>query len=249
LQAQVSKGLCRLGVFTSVWRHLSASQQRVLQALVTACPDARSWIKRNSESERLAVLGLIEQGENGIRPSGDAFRAWLADREVGPLENYQPKPSGQSRDKFPTFPRELVGDRVRVFVGHGHNAAWREVAMYIDRLDKGRIESAYYEEETRAGLQVGSILDQLLDTCDAAVLVATAEDRVEGIGLLPRQNVVHEIGLFQGALPPGRVIILQEKEAVLPSNLSGRQVVKFDTGNIRACLGELNGFLRREKLL
>ena len=61
-----------------------------------------------------------------------------------------------------------------------------------------------------------------------------------------QQNVVHEIGLFQGRLGFARGIILLEEGVEEFSNISGIEQIRFNTGRIRETFGEVVATIRRE---
>ena len=58
-----------------------------------------------------------------------------------------------------------------------------------------------------------------MDSCDAIIIVATADDKLENGESQPRQNVVHEVGLAQAKMPE-RIIYLKESGATFPSNIA-----------------------------
>jgi predicted nucleotide-binding protein len=61
----------------------------------------------------------------------------------------------------------------------------------------------------------------------------TGEDVTWEGGVRARQNVIHEIGLFQGRLGFSRGIMLCEDEIEEFSNLHGVVQIKFAKGNIK----------------
>jgi len=61
-----------------------------------------------------------------------------------------------------------------------------------------------------------------------------------------RQNVIHELGLFQGKLGFSRAIILLEEGTEQFSNIQGIEQIRFSKGNIRETFGEVLATIRRE---
>ena len=79
-----------------------------------------------------------------------------------------------------------------------------------------------------------------------AILVMTGEDELADGSRHPRLNVVQELGKFQERFGNNKTIILSEKGVTLPSNNSGIIYISFETGNIRACFGDIIAVIRRE---
>ncbi|MCU1265956.1 MAG: hypothetical protein JWM21_2274 [Acidobacteria bacterium] len=101
-----------------------------------------------------------------------------------------------------------TGEFRRMFVGHGRSPRWSRVVNHL-KGDLGMADVQAFESSSRTSEHIVDILNGFLDTCDAAVIVMTADDRTaEGSGRA-RQNVIHEIGLFQGRQGFSRVILLQ----------------------------------------
>jgi predicted nucleotide-binding protein len=89
----------------------------------------------------------------------------------------------------------------------------------------------------------------MLDRATFAFLVLTAEDEQKDGKVYARQNVVHEVGLFQGRLGFERAIILLEDGCEEFSNIAGLIQIRFPRGHVMAVSEEIRDVLRREKLL
>ena len=74
----------------------------------------------------------------------------------------------------------------------------------------------------------------------------TGEDRGEDGKLRARQNVIHELGLFQGRLGLSRAIVLLEEETEEFSNIYGIHQIRYSKGNIKETFDEVLATLRRE---
>ena len=134
--------------------------------------------------------------------------------------------------------------RPTIFIGHGRDTQWRDLKDHLN--DKHGYDVQAYETGARAGHTIRDILDDLVRTSSFALLVLTGEDETAGGGLRARQNVVHELGLFQGKLGFTRAIALLEEGTEEFSNIHGINQVRFSRGNIREVFGEVLATLRRE---
>ena len=101
---------------------------------------------------------------------------------------------------------ELIG--TNVFIGHGRSAAWRTLKDFIE--DRLRLPVDEFNSVPVAGITTTSRLSELLDAAAFAFLVMTGEDELADGSIRARENVVHEVGLFQGRLGFSRAIILLE---------------------------------------
>ncbi len=131
-----------------------------------------------------------------------------------------------------------------VFIGHGHNPLWRDLKDHLQ--DKHDYNVVAYEIGARAGHQIRDILEEMLEDSDFAIQVMTGEDETIEDELLARQNVVYELGLFQGRLGFARGIVLLEHGTQEFSNIHGVQQIRFSKGNIKETFGDVLATLRRE---
>jgi predicted nucleotide-binding protein len=64
-----------------------------------------------------------------------------------------------------------------------------------------------------------------------------------------RQNVIHEIGLFQGKLGFRKLVLILQKGLEEFSNVAGLQYIDFEGDRIDAAFYQLRAVLEREKML
>ncbi|QSQ19315.1 nucleotide-binding protein [Pyxidicoccus parkwayensis] len=134
-----------------------------------------------------------------------------------------------------------------IFIGHGHSSAWRDLKDFIkDRLELVPDE---FNLESAAGLTTAQRLEEMLDSASFAFLVMTAEDEHADNTLHARENVIHEVGLFQGRLGFRRAIVMLEEGCKEFSNIQGLGQIRFPRGNIKAKSEEIRQVLEREGLL
>jgi predicted nucleotide-binding protein len=119
--------------------------------------------------------------------------------------------------------------------------------MYLK--DELHLDVEMWEAENRAGLHSIEVLKHALDSNTFAVIVVTGEDVTADGGIRARQNVVHEIGLFQGRLGFEKVALLQQDGIEEFSNLAGLQVISFPSERIESAFYELGRMMKREGLV
>jgi predicted nucleotide-binding protein len=137
--------------------------------------------------------------------------------------------------------------KTKVFLGHGRNKLWARVQIFLK--DELHLDVEAWETETRAGQHSIDVLKKALDSSAFAVLVLTGEDATADGAVRARQNVVHEIGLFQGRLGFEKVALLQQNGVEGFSNLAGLQIIKFSDEQIENSFYELRRMLEREGLV
>jgi hypothetical protein len=139
-----------------------------------------------------------------------------------------------------------VSSGTSVVIGHGRSLLWRELKDFVhDRLGLPWDE---FNRVPVAGITNISRLSTMLDEAAFALLVLTAEDEMADGSLNARQNVIHEVGLFQGRLGFTRAIVLLEEGCSEFSNIEGLGQIRFPSGNIGAAFEEVRRVLEREGL-
>jgi predicted nucleotide-binding protein len=144
-------------------------------------------------------------------------------------------------------------DASGVFVGHGRSDVWKEVASFLADLGLPVHE---FNSEPTAGQATSARLEELLSSCAFAVLVMTGDDyrlnrRGQG-GHYARQNLIHEIGLFQGRLGFGKAIVLKQRGVEEFSNIAGLTYIELPLGGFRGArkaMRELRDALTREGMI
>ena len=135
----------------------------------------------------------------------------------------------------------------RIFIGHGQSPIWRELKDFLsDRLELPWDE---FNREAVAGISTFERISAMLDSASFAFLIMTAEDQHLDATTHARQNVVHEVGLFQGKLGPRKAIILLEEGCNEFTNIIGLSQIRFPKGRISAVFEEIRRVLEREGVL
>lgn len=120
----------------------------------------------------------------------------------------------------------------KVFISHGNSNDWRKVQPHIEK-DIGLATLELAQEENLGQ----TILEKLIDNsayCDSAVIVTTGDDIAQEAEARVRENVMHEIGFFQGRYGRNLVILLHEEGVNIPSNLHGLVYIPYPKNNIEA---------------
>ena len=135
----------------------------------------------------------------------------------------------------------------KIFIGHGGSPEWLKLRIFLTQTlglacDEFNIEST-------AGLQTSVRIETMLSAARMAFLVMTAEDQHANGSLHARENVVHEIGLFQARLGASRAIVLLERGCSRFSNLDGLTTINFPSRDLMARSEEIRAVLAREHVL
>lgn len=135
----------------------------------------------------------------------------------------------------------------KIFIGHGRSPQWRELKDFLsERLN---LQWDEFNREAVAGLTTFERISAILEETNFAFLIMTAEDEHNDSTIHARQNVVHEVGLFQGRLGPKKAIILLEDGCKEFSNIVGLSQIRFPKGQISTVFEEIRRVLEREKII
>ncbi len=125
----------------------------------------------------------------------------------------------------------------KIFISHGRSDDWRQVQAFIEKdLDKTTIELAQQANKGRTVLQK---LDEESSNCSFAVIVMTGDDLTTDENPRARENVIHEVGFFQGKYGLERICLLYEEGTNIPSNIHGLVYIPYPSGMVKATFGDL----------
>lgn len=118
-----------------------------------------------------------------------------------------------------------------VFVSHGHDevAKLKVKDFLVSRLGKAAI---ILSEQASKGLTVVEKLEAVSSRCCFAIILLTKDDATRDGGMRARQNVIHEVGFFQGKYGREKVLLLCERGVEIFSNISGIVRVEYESGHI-----------------
>jgi predicted nucleotide-binding protein len=103
-------------------------------------------------------------------------------------------------------------------------------------------------EERSRGLTVVEKLERASEICCFAVILMTKDDQQNNGGLRARQNVIQEIGFFQGKYGRKNVVLLAERGVELFTNISGIVRIEFDAEHFEECYEPLRNELHSSAL-
>lgn len=135
----------------------------------------------------------------------------------------------------------------KVFIGHGGKS--REYyALGVWLTDEG-LEWDVFDRTPTAGLSTKERLSTMLDDAQMAFLLMTGEDETAEGKMRARENVVHEVGLFQGRIGFSKAIVLLEECCETFSNIDGLGQIRFPKGRIEGAFEQIRQVLKRENVL
>lgn len=201
---------------------------------------ARLYIARDGASLTLSIDQLFGPPSVAVGGTVSTTTADLLSM-LAPIREALEEPSNQiSRPVEP----EPEPESVQVFIGHGRSADWRDIKDEL--VDKHGITVETYETGARAGHTIRDVLDGMLERSTVAFLVMTGEDETANGGTRARQNVVHEVGLFQGTLGFPRAIAVVEEGVEVFSNIAGVQQIRYPKGHPKSAVSDILATIRRE---
>lgn len=133
-------------------------------------------------------------------------------------------------------------EKESIFLSHGNSEEWYKVQSYLEKvLGYQTIELA---QQPNLGRTVIQKLDEESSKCNSAIIVMTGDDDIGGEEIRARENVLHEIGFFQGKLGLNSVVLLHEEDVNIPSNIHGLVYVPFPKNTVEATFGVLTRELK-----
>jgi Predicted nucleotide-binding protein containing TIR-like domain len=135
----------------------------------------------------------------------------------------------------------------RVFIGHGKSPAWKRLKTFL--VKKFKLKYEEFNRISAAGKTTQQKLTSMLSECGFAFLVFTAEDSHKDETRHARENVIHELGLFQSRLGWDKAIILLEEGCQQFSNILGHTQIRFPKGKIEKGFKEVERVLKREGII
>lgn len=146
------------------------------------------------------------------------------------------------------FIRTLDADRrsrsrpMGIFISHGTNPEWFAVQRFIEQRFEAPVYS--FESASLGGREISEVLGKYLERCSLSVCVLTAEDFTEDGKKFARQNVIHEVGLFQGQHGFDRVVLLVEEGCDFVPEAAASRAIGYPRNRITHALYRLAEVIR-----
>ncbi|PHR30484.1 MAG: hypothetical protein COA36_00285 [Desulfotalea sp.] len=211
------------------------------QSLLEAIRPRGQFMTRDS----LAMSqGSIAPPHVGVKCWAYSFKTYF--QQIAELAKISARSATYLRQKFrKTVPGSLLEGKI--FIGHGRSLLWRDLSTFLS--ERLILEWDEFNRESTAGLSIKERLENMLDQASFAFLILTAEDEHADTTYHARENVIHEVGLFQGRLTFRRAIILLEEGCQEFSNIHGVGQIRFPKGNMKAAFEDIRLVLEREGLI
>jgi sugar/nucleoside kinase (ribokinase family) len=175
-----------------------------------------------------SVLGMA-LARNKLRHVGTHGHSEFAEITRSVMRSFDTDPNRSSRARG-------------IFIAHGRDSQWLAVKEFIDI--ECRLPTLAFNSGAWSGKAVTEALERYLEQCSFAVCVLTAEDTHGGNREWARQNVVHEVGLFQGRYGMHRVVLLVEDGCGFVPIAPAEQVVHFPRGAVESTFWRVRRAIR-----
>jgi len=131
-----------------------------------------------------------------------------------------------------------------IFIGHGQSKEWLTLKKFL----KGQLGFTVMEvDHLSVAGKAADRLKEILDDSEIAFLVMTGEDlRDTSEARYARDNIIYELGLFQGRLGFEKAIVLLEEGCEGFSNNHGIVHIPFAKGDIMTASEKIRQVLTRE---
>jgi len=149
---------------------------------------------------------------------------------------------------------ELTCERVvaseqtdRVFIGHGRSPIWKDLRDYLQ--ETLGLPYDEFNRESVAGQLVLQRLEEMSRCACFAFLVLTPEDIHTDGSQHARENVIHELGFFQGRLGVKKAIAIVEESCREFTNILGLNQIRFRQRDLASAFEDVLNVLKREGVI
>ena len=122
----------------------------------------------------------------------------------------------------------LMQEKNKIFISHGHNELLKlRLKDFIE--NRLSISTIVLADQPNRGLTIVEKLERAANQCSFALILLTKDDEQKDDAVRARQNVIHELGFFQGKYGRKNVVLLAERGVELFSNISGIVRIDFES--------------------
>ena len=114
-----------------------------------------------------------------------------------------------------------------IFISHGHADLLKYQLKDFVREKLGKT-AVVLSEQPNNGMTIVEKLEAASEKCNKAIILLTKDDEMADGKMRGRQNVIHEIGFFQGKFGRRNVVLLCEEGVESFSNISGIVYITFN---------------------
>jgi predicted nucleotide-binding protein len=132
----------------------------------------------------------------------------------------------------------IMQEKNRVFLSFGHNELLKlKLKDFIE--NRLGVRTIVLADQPSQGLTIVEKLERAAKQCSFAVILLTKDDEQKHDAVRARQNVIHELGFFQGRYGRKNVVLLAERGVELFSNISGIVRIEFELGHFESIFDPL----------
>jgi len=200
----------------------------------------RAWVKDDANQKYPNAELTMDVAYHGFDNMSTTVTVTSANRDdlLPPFAAFR---NAADKYRIPEPPAAAVPP-LRIFIGHGGSQDYRDLKDALQDHHKYEVET--FETSPRGGRTIPDVIEGMAQRSTLALLVMTAEDEQADGSIRARENVVHEIGYFQGRLGRERAIVIMEDGVNEFSNMHG--IVHLPYKNIREVVGDVLAIIKRE---
>jgi len=132
----------------------------------------------------------------------------------------------------------LMQEKNKIFISHGHNELLKlRLKDFIE--NRLSISTIVLADQPNRGLTIVEKLERAANQCSFALILLTKDDEQKDDAVRARQNVIHELGFFQGKYGRKNVVLLAERGVELFSNISGIVRIDFEPAHFESVFDPL----------
>ena len=97
-------------------------------------------------------------------------------------------------------------------------------------------------------MSIDDKVEKYIKASECAVILFTPDDEITNGKFLPRQNVIHEVGLIQQIMP-NKILYLKDEKTTVPSNITPKVYIPFSNTDLSMAFIQMITELKAMELL